>query len=203
MTWTSLTFAYGSTLTSAKMTQMQDNFAALANADAGAPAIQEAVGGSGAVFANLKNDQTGYATAAFSAESVSGDVWIALLASGATAAGIRHARGGSGISVYDSTAALAPITASSFIGALTGAASDNVLNDAGAGGVGTILVASCTATNSVASGATISGGSLNPTKFAVTTDAVDTSASTLSGTWRNIGLDTIDSYNAGCLQRIS
>lgn len=42
MAWTNLTFAFGSTLTSAKMTQMDDNFDALANGDAGAPRIQTA-----------------------------------------------------------------------------------------------------------------------------------------------------------------
>lgn len=40
MAWTNLTFAFGSVLTSAKMTQMDDNFDALANGDAGAPKIQ-------------------------------------------------------------------------------------------------------------------------------------------------------------------
>lgn len=40
MAWTSLTFAFGSTLTSTKMTQMQDNFTAVANGDSGAPNIQ-------------------------------------------------------------------------------------------------------------------------------------------------------------------
>jgi hypothetical protein len=39
MAWTSLTFAYGSKLTSAKLTQMQANFAAMAAGDAGAPEI--------------------------------------------------------------------------------------------------------------------------------------------------------------------
>ena len=39
MTWTNLSFAFGSVLTSAKMTQLYDNFAAMANDDAGAPSI--------------------------------------------------------------------------------------------------------------------------------------------------------------------
>jgi len=39
MAWTSVTFAYGSVLTSAKMTQLQDNFTAVAQALSGAPAI--------------------------------------------------------------------------------------------------------------------------------------------------------------------
>ena len=38
-TWTSLTYAFGSLLTSAKMTQNQDNFTALAEGASGAPAI--------------------------------------------------------------------------------------------------------------------------------------------------------------------
>ena len=42
MTWTSLNYAYGSTLTSTKMTQNQDNFTAVANGDSGAPNIQTA-----------------------------------------------------------------------------------------------------------------------------------------------------------------
>lgn len=42
MTWTALTYAFGSKLTSTKMTQNQDNFAAVANGDAGAPNIQTA-----------------------------------------------------------------------------------------------------------------------------------------------------------------
>lgn len=39
MAWTSLTFSYGAILTSAQMTQMYDNFAAMAAASAGAPVI--------------------------------------------------------------------------------------------------------------------------------------------------------------------
>lgn len=39
MTWTTLSYAYGSTLTSAKMTQLYDNFAAFGNKDAGAPTL--------------------------------------------------------------------------------------------------------------------------------------------------------------------
>lgn len=39
MAWTSLSFGYGSILTSAKMTQMYDNFAALAAGSASAPII--------------------------------------------------------------------------------------------------------------------------------------------------------------------
>lgn len=42
MAWTSLTFAYGSILTSTKMTQMYDNFQAVADGDSGAPNIQTA-----------------------------------------------------------------------------------------------------------------------------------------------------------------
>lgn len=39
MPWTDLTYPFGSLLTSAKMTQNQDNFHAMANADSGAPLI--------------------------------------------------------------------------------------------------------------------------------------------------------------------
>ena len=42
MAWTALTFAYGSLLTSTKMTQMQDNFTALAQGLSGAPVILQA-----------------------------------------------------------------------------------------------------------------------------------------------------------------
>jgi hypothetical protein len=41
-TWTNLSFAFGSILTSTKMTQMDDNFDALAQGASGAPAIQTA-----------------------------------------------------------------------------------------------------------------------------------------------------------------
>jgi len=39
MTWTTLTFPFGSVLTSTKMTQLYDNFAAMAAGDSGAPSI--------------------------------------------------------------------------------------------------------------------------------------------------------------------
>ena len=39
MAWTTLTFAYGSLLTSTKMTQLYDNFTAFANKDSGAPVL--------------------------------------------------------------------------------------------------------------------------------------------------------------------
>ena len=42
MAWTNVTFAFGSILTSTKMTQLDDNFEALANGDSGSPKIQEA-----------------------------------------------------------------------------------------------------------------------------------------------------------------
>lgn len=40
MAWTNLSYSYGSVLTSAKMTQLYDNLAALAAGSAGAPVIQ-------------------------------------------------------------------------------------------------------------------------------------------------------------------
>lgn len=53
MAWTDLTFTFGSTLSSSKMTQLDDNFDALAAGSAGAPKIQtaalEQTGGSEAV----------------------------------------------------------------------------------------------------------------------------------------------------------
>lgn len=42
MTWTTLSFPYGSTLTSTKITQLYDNITALANADSGAPRVTDA-----------------------------------------------------------------------------------------------------------------------------------------------------------------
>lgn len=49
MAWTSLTFAFGSLLTSAKMTQLYDNITALANGDSGAPEIIQAALEAGAI----------------------------------------------------------------------------------------------------------------------------------------------------------
>ena len=42
MAWTALTFAFGSVLTSTKMTQLQANLAAMASGDAGAPEVLNA-----------------------------------------------------------------------------------------------------------------------------------------------------------------
>lgn len=42
MTWTSLTFSVGAVLTAAQMNNLQNNFAAVANGDSGAPNIQTA-----------------------------------------------------------------------------------------------------------------------------------------------------------------
>lgn len=51
MAWTNLSFAYGSALTSTKMTQLQANFAAMAAGDSGSPTIVNATNltGSGTV----------------------------------------------------------------------------------------------------------------------------------------------------------
>ena len=49
MAWTTLTFAFGSLLTSTKMTQLYDNLTALANGDSGAPNIVAAAITAGAV----------------------------------------------------------------------------------------------------------------------------------------------------------
>ena len=48
-TWTSLTYAFGSKLTSAKMTQNQDNFLALAEGASGAPKLQSAAYDTGSI----------------------------------------------------------------------------------------------------------------------------------------------------------
>lgn len=40
MAWTALTYAFGSVLTSSKMTQNQDNFTAMGDGDAGAPKVK-------------------------------------------------------------------------------------------------------------------------------------------------------------------
>ena len=42
MSWTTITFPFGSILTSAKMTNLYSNFTALANGDSGAPSVQAA-----------------------------------------------------------------------------------------------------------------------------------------------------------------
>ena len=49
MAWTALTFAFGSLLTSTKMTQLYDNITALANGDSGAPTIQNSAVAVGAL----------------------------------------------------------------------------------------------------------------------------------------------------------
>lgn len=49
MAWTSLNFAFGSLLTSTKMTQLYDNLTALANGDSGAPSIQNSAVAVGAI----------------------------------------------------------------------------------------------------------------------------------------------------------
>lgn len=59
MAWTSLTFAYGSLLTSSKMTQLYDNITALANGDSGAPDITNAAMGSGSIKQAQLNTSTG------------------------------------------------------------------------------------------------------------------------------------------------
>jgi len=68
----------------------------------------------GTVLVN-KNSQTAYTNAAIEARSTSGDVHIALHASGATVCSIKHARGGSGIQVVGSDGAThVPVAASDF-----------------------------------------------------------------------------------------
>ena len=83
MAWTSLTFAYGSVLTSAKMTQMYDNFAAMAAGAAGAPSITRAaldssstIGDATGTTRAVGTNNTQLATTAFvqAAEFVNNDV---------------------------------------------------------------------------------------------------------------------------------
>jgi hypothetical protein len=50
---------------------------------------------------SIRNTQTSYSTAAFQAQSTSGDVHISLHAYGATATSIKHTRGTSGLSVVE------------------------------------------------------------------------------------------------------
>ncbi|HKJ87611.1 MAG TPA: hypothetical protein VKA48_03800 [Gammaproteobacteria bacterium] len=59
MPWTDLSFPFGSILTSSKMTQLDDNFEALANGDSGAPAVQQAAMGGSAVGQNELKTTTG------------------------------------------------------------------------------------------------------------------------------------------------
>jgi hypothetical protein len=64
MAWTSVTFSYGSVLTSTKMTQVQDNFTAVAQGLSGAPSILTAAIGTAAVTgAKLATTLTGGTTA--------------------------------------------------------------------------------------------------------------------------------------------
>lgn len=62
MPWTDLSFPFGSILTSSKMTQLDDNFEALANADSGAPTIQHdtapAVSAGGTTQARVDKEYT-------------------------------------------------------------------------------------------------------------------------------------------------
>lgn len=72
-------------------------------------------------FSATVNGQTSYANAGLQSISTSGDVHIALHASGTSATSIKHTRGGAGISVVGvDGSTLAPITASTFTGALVG-----------------------------------------------------------------------------------
>lgn len=80
MAWTTLSFAFGSILTSAKMTQMYDNFAALAAADASAPDIVPGAispqGAASGFDADLLDGQHGsyYAVASTTATSLAAKV---------------------------------------------------------------------------------------------------------------------------------
>lgn len=64
MAWTSLTFAFGSLLTSTKMTQLSDNITALANGDSGAPSIQTAAIAAGVVAQSQLKTTSGAVSAA-------------------------------------------------------------------------------------------------------------------------------------------
>lgn len=63
MAWTSLSFNYGSILTSTKMTQMYDNFAALAAGSSGAPVISAT---------NMSGNTSGNAATATTANALAG-----------------------------------------------------------------------------------------------------------------------------------
>lgn len=65
MAWTDLTFAFESVLTATKMTQLQANFAAMANGDSGSPIIQPA-----ALDANALRFFSGTAVATTSGTSI-------------------------------------------------------------------------------------------------------------------------------------
>lgn len=89
MAWTALTFAFGSTLTSTKMTQMQDNFTAVANGDSGAPNIQTAgIANLAVTAAKLASSSVEEAKLAASSvaqsklKSTTGDVTVAVASNG-------------------------------------------------------------------------------------------------------------------------
>lgn len=63
MAWTNLTYSFGSLLTSTKMTQLYDNFSAMATGATGAPTIQQSAI-SGEVY--LKQAQNSLTTITFS-----------------------------------------------------------------------------------------------------------------------------------------
>lgn len=64
--------------------------------------------------------QTGYASAAIEARSIAGDTMLSLHASGATAAVLRHVRGGNGFRIENSSGGLANLEAATVTAALTG-----------------------------------------------------------------------------------
>jgi hypothetical protein len=68
---------------------------------------------------SIRNTQTAYSTAAFQAQSTSGDIHIGLYAAGTSATSIRHVRGTSGISVVESDGS----TLASVSGAAAGSSS--------------------------------------------------------------------------------
>lgn len=80
MVWTALTFAFGSVLTSTKMTQLYDNITAQANGDSGAPKQQTAGIADGAVTqAKLSTTEV---TTLSGSVGISSEVNITLAATG-------------------------------------------------------------------------------------------------------------------------
>lgn len=87
-TWTALTFAYGSKLTSTKMTQLQDNFTALSEQASSSPVMFSPTSGMVYTFFNAPSEVThvGAFTAKKSAQFLrSGNVTVDFLLKGLTA----------------------------------------------------------------------------------------------------------------------
>lgn len=71
MTWTNLTFSFGAVLTSAQMTNLDNNFEAMAAGDAGAPSIVNAALGAACVTQSKISTATASGSVSMSGQSVS------------------------------------------------------------------------------------------------------------------------------------